>query len=512
MNIGHYWYSSNEGILIASFSPPKLGHFSTFFVSQSKGPKLFNGLRFNLDLSPCVTDKWTNSPSNVTSLTEACGRYENNSPHTLNIVFLYGSSYLIHAQCLSGCVKVFKITYEKFEEIRKIQIPIGEYGIRAIDNLILVQNYTLQETYIIDIMSAEYAEKPFCTFWNNMQETCPVVSLKIKVFIQKPKIIAKPTFLYDKKPIQDLAMFKGSGSLGGEVIECVLPLDSQFVYTDNDICVDTKAGRCYKLQFSPLTVVENHPNRIECALFLFRRTGCKTQAYDFLKDCLRKSLHIREISNFFQTINLNYKNAIVEKKTTRKTVSKSDMYMRKLSTSLEPDLKIDEGMVVLFQSDMFSVLFQALFEENFVKHEYLSSILREYIHSLIDLDIDVQSSLQLLLARMLIKSGDLRSLQDLVEYSAFTDSYEMVNLLIQLIPSYYMAMQLSVDMLFRMRYHEKLIDIILEKDFIYETLCLLYKVSYPRFDIRKLLGKCEEIGDEQMTLVVTQFIKEKSLS
>ena len=516
LNIGHYWYSSTEAILLVSLSPPKLGQFCTFFLNQNKGSKQFNGPRFNLDLAPCVTDKWTTSPPNLSSLTRISETSEQNSPHSIAILTIYGTSYLLHIQCLSGILKIFKLIYEKTEEIRKIQLHPGQFGIRLVDNLILMQNYTLQETYVIDINSESYATKPFCMFWNSMKEALPTVNIKIKVFIQKPRVVAQATFLYDSKPIHDLGSFAGIDSLGGEALECAMPLNPSLIYTDKDICVDTKSGRCYKLQFSPQIVVKNHPNHIESALFLFRRTGCKVQAYDFLKDCIRKYTHIKEFSYFFNTVNTNYKNNMVEKKAppSRKSVSlsKSDLYTRRFSSNMEPELKVEEGVVVLYQTDVFSILFQVLAEEDMVRTDYLASVLQEYIRSLVELDIEVQSSLQLLLARLLIKAGDLLGLQNLVMYTAFTDSYEMVNLLVGLIPRFYNALQLSVDMLFRMRYHEKLIDIMLDRDFVYETLSLLAKVSYPRFDIRKLLGKCEEIGDEQMTSVVTQFIKEKSLS
>ena len=55
------------------------------------------------------------------------------------------------------------------------------------------------------------------------------------------------------------------------------------------------------------------------------------------------------------------------------------------------------------------------------------------------------------------------------------------------------------------------IDIIMEKNFIYESVQLLAKVSHPQFDIMKLLNKCQEIGNERLLGVITQFIKEKSL-
>lgn len=515
VSVGHYWYSSIEGIIVLSLSPPKLGQFWSFFVNQNKGSKMFNGPKFSLDLTPCVTDKWILSSTNISSLTYFDANFKE-SPHAFNLVSLYGRTYVFHIQCLTGLLTILDVSYEKVQENRKIKLPIGQYGIRSVDNLVLMQNYYNQETYVIDIKSQKYFDKPFCLIWNNMKESLPSVSIKLKVFIEKPKVVTRATFLYDNKPIGSLSEFSGVETLGGEGIESPMSLNSSLMYVDADICVDPKAGRCYKLQFSPGDVVKYHPDRIETVLFLFRRTGYKLQAYDFLKDCLRKYIHIKELSYFFSIINQNYKDAIIDKKNALgRHLSlpgpRPENYSRKNSLNLEPEIKPSEGMVVLFQSDVFSVLFQSLFEENTVKLPYLACVLQEYIHSLVDLDIEVQNSLQLLLARILVKSGNLITLENLLHFGVLTDSYEIINLLIQIVPIYANALQIGVDMLFRMRYFEKLIDVMLYKNFVYESLSLLAKVSYPRFDIRKLLSKCEEIGDEQLTLVVTQFIKEKSL-
>ncbi|OMJ67741.1 hypothetical protein SteCoe_35020 [Stentor coeruleus] len=514
ISIGHYWFSPDEGILLVSLSPPKLGQFWTFFINQNKGSKMFHGPKFTLELSPCVTDKWTFSPTNVSSLTQVMETLEHNSPHTISIEMLYGSSYLFHIQCLNGILKVFLLKSDKIEEFRTFQLRHGQYGIRSVDNLVLMQNYTAQETYIIDIKSDKYIDKHFCLFWNNMKDVLPTVNVKIKVFIEKPKIVAQSTFLYDGKVIQDLSSYVGSETLNGEATECKMQLNPLLLYTDNDICIDTKNGRCYKLQLSPLAVVEKHPDLVECALFLFRRTGLKSQAYDYLNKCIYNYIPLKEISAFFMKTSENYKKSLVEKKiptTPRQSVSKNDMYSRRLSFNLEPELKVEEGTVVLLQTDVFNVMFKFLFEENHVKLDYLAAVLQEYIRSLTYFDIEVQSAHQLLLAKILVKAGLFNKFQDLIIYSAVSDSYEIVNYLISLIPIHYNSLQLSVDMLFRLRAYEKLIDLSLDKNFIYETLMLLTKNAYPKFDIMKLLSKCEECKDEQLTSVVTQFIKEKSL-
>lgn len=161
INIGHYWFEATEGILVVSSSPPKLGQIDTFFVYQDKGPKMFNGPRFSIDISPSVTDKWTSDNSNVTNIKEYI-RPEND-PHHIQVFKIYESAYFIHGNCAKGQIFLHKLTHEKVTLDREItDLKPGNYGIRSVDNLIIVQNYTQQETYIFDIKSDKYATKPFC--------------------------------------------------------------------------------------------------------------------------------------------------------------------------------------------------------------------------------------------------------------------------------------------------------------------------------------------------------------
>ena len=56
LSIGHYWYDSTEGIIVAESSPPKLGQFSTFFVNQNKGAKFFQWTA--IQLCSCSFSYW----------------------------------------------------------------------------------------------------------------------------------------------------------------------------------------------------------------------------------------------------------------------------------------------------------------------------------------------------------------------------------------------------------------------------------------------------------------------
>ena len=60
---------------------------------------------------------------------------------------------------------LYKLTHEKVSrDDNIIQLPIGHYGIRHIDNLLILQNNSFQETYILDIKSCKYPNKAFFKF------------------------------------------------------------------------------------------------------------------------------------------------------------------------------------------------------------------------------------------------------------------------------------------------------------------------------------------------------------
>lgn len=514
MNPGHYWYSSKDRVLLVALSPPKLGQFLTFFFNVNDNSKAQNGVKFNLDLTPSVTDKWTISPKNISSLTWQEENQAENSPHEISVINLYSQTYLLHVQCLSGNITLYKLSPDNLVVFKEYQLKSGQFGIRALDNLILMQNYTLQETYVIDIKEQGGELKPYCVFWNGMKNVLPNLSVKLRVFIEKPKVVVSSALLYDGKQINDLNSFLSSKSLGGDVLECKMALIPDLLYVDHDICVDVKAGRCYKLKFSPLISSETHPDRSGSLLFLFRRAGLKMQACEYLKRSIETRGKLSEFQSFFNMINENYKNSIIDKKPQpahRLSFARnSDMTSRRLSLSMEPELKIEEGTVVLVQHEIHSIVFEKLFLEG-KDLPYLSLVIQEYISSLVNSGIEPKNFLQLLYAKTLTACGKISTLLDMLRFYVFTDSFELANYLIGLIPVSESFLQFSVDMLFRMSAKERIIDVILEKNFIFESVQLLAKVSHPQFDIMKLFNRCQELGNDKLLAVITQFIKEKSL-
>ena len=513
MTIGHYWYSGRDSILLVALSPPKLGQFCSFFLNHHG--KSVPSVKFSLDLAPCVTDKWTVSGKGVSSLSVFEENLNENSPHEVALVNLYGLSYLVHMQSLSGNLKIYRFKHDEISLMKEFSLTAGQYGVRCIDNLVLMQNYALQETYVLDVKGTGQGKKPFCIFWNNMKNTLPTLSLKLRIFIEKPKVLVNANFLYDGKVIKDLASFTCSKDVQDSVIECKMSLNPSLVYVDHDICVDIKEGRCYKLKFSPLSTAEQLSNKSDSLLFLFRRKGLQVQAFEYFRLCLQNGMSLAQVSSFFDAINNNYKNAIIDKKpqsAPRLSFAKaSDMAIRRRSLTLEPELKLESGSVVITQDDMHMLVFNKLVEDQNIDLNYLALVMQEYFRSLVSFELEPKDDTQLLLAELLVACHKSHILMDMLRYYVFTDSFRLVKYLISLIPADEAYLEFSVDMLFRMAAKERIIDVILEKSFVFEAVQLLAKVQHPQFDLMKLLNKCQELGNERLTLIVSQFIKAKSL-
>jgi hypothetical protein len=66
-------------------------------------------------------------------------------------------------------------------------------------------------------------------------------------------------------------------------------------------------------------------------------------------------------------------------------------------------------------------------------------------------------------------------------------------------------------MLFRGKAYDEVADTLLDCHQVYEALVFMMSFSCPSLDIKKLLLATEEKEDPELTHIVTQFIKERSL-
>jgi hypothetical protein len=527
-NVGHYWYEPNDGILVLACSPPKLGQFQTFFLFQNKGTKHFQGPRFQVDISPSVTDCWTSNSPNVSNLALFDNSAKLGEAHSIVVTKIYETSYFLHFNCIKGLLTFYSLSYDKVETQEfVIKVDPGAYEIKVVDNCLLLSNVQIQETYLYDIKSEDYCSKPFCTFWHGFSTSQPKISIKLKPLIERGEVRINSKILYDDKELPTKVRINLTNFFHKVDVEEFL--DATYCKVDKDICLDLDKGICYKLVLNNERIVKEHPDRIEAILYLLRRKGCKHEALDYLKDCIDTYIELPALSQLFSAINISYKlTPVLERSRTSREITRRSLpnpdnpplsrrnTMDVSSLYMVQEYSDEPGVCSIHQLDIFSNVFKPLYEENFLTCNYLISVVLEYIRSLIEYDIPVSQNLQLLLVNLLIQNKDYYQLHQLIQYQIFNDSKDLAFILLRLAnpnsATYYApAFQLGMDMLFRGKAYDEVADTLLDCHQVYEALVFMMSFSCPSLDIKKLLLATEEKEDPELSHIVTQFIKERSL-
>jgi hypothetical protein len=461
---GHYWY--HNGVLVIAASPPKLGSFFTFFLER--GPKSLPGPRFNIDLSPSVTDNWTVRTVNASRIVEA----HDSEPylHRTLLSTIYGNTVFVHVNSIQSRLTLYCLFEDRIEVKDNFDtLPIGKFDILCVDNILLVMNYTTHETYLYDIKSSTYSTRPFCTFWNGIKPGLPELSISISAVVEKPSFAIQAKILYNGKEIsrdaQDIASVRSPNE---HIIETSMDTNPRLVSLEPEFVLDIEAGCCYRITVDFGEVIREHPDRLESILFLFRRSGYCALGFNCLRQALRSRIPLIYLSNFFVIVNSVYRAASQERsilKTRRRTYSGSVDDLQ---------IKTDSGLTVLTQADIVNSIFLPLFEEQRVEPLYFTSVVLEYVRSLVALETPVQSNLQMLLARLLVRAHSFALLQELVLYNAFSDSRDLAHLLLSLASQQSSSVlpagfQLGIDMLSRLRLYDEVADVLLTRGYAYEV-------------------------------------------
>ena len=435
-------------------------------------------------MSPSVTDKWTESSPHLSNLNGKVEPASYPNPHCAGLVYLYGETFFVHINCIHGSMSLYKLSHEKvIKLVEGVQVPPGSYGVREFDNLILLQNYRLQESYVVDIRSKKYAYSIFYSFWNGLSETSEV-TVSIKFDMVEGAIGVQSEVLFDGVDIQQTELSVSLLGSKAAAAECSFKLESSKVFVDNNICVDVKEGRCYKLVIYPSFITENHPDHVESILFLLRRGNCKSLALNYLKRILRNSVDLKLISELFSIFASYYKIVAIEKK---KSQIISQNPQRK--QTINEEVKMSEGITLLLQSEVLGSIFFPLFEENILPSDQLASYVQAYIRSLWNEDLQVQLNFHLLLMKLLLKAQKFSDIEGLIQHHVLPDCLEISCLLISYSDIHEQFWHIAVDMLNRMKAIDKVVDLLLEKNLFFDAFQFMEVTSMMKVDIVKLLGK-----------------------
>jgi hypothetical protein len=513
----HYWYF--QGVLIIAASGPKLGKCYSFFLD--KEPKSLPGPRFYIDLTYAAGEDWIVRPVNASRIAEP--HEPSSTMHRILLCKLYGDTVLVHITS-AQCRMTLYFVYEDSIDIKDNfdPMPPGKYDIHCVDNVLLAMNLTLHETYLYDIKSSKYATRPFSTIWNGIKPGPSQLVVKIEVQEEASGLVIQPLILYDGKLLaEDSASITTARRPNEHIFETSLDINPKLVSLGPEHLLDIEAGRCYRLTLDVNEAIREHPDRLESILFLFRRDGYRVLGFNCLRQALRSRISLAVLSSFFDTINLVCKlsNRKSQSRLAQSTLLEGDQ--RRLSASFQgltrrsslsgpvremyrEEVKTDSGMTVLLQSDLVGSIFLPLFDDQSVEPLYFASVIIEYIRSLINQEIPVYLSLQMMLARLALRSQSFMLLQELLLFGILSDSRDLAQLLLAFSRSeagsqlFRQAFQLSIDMLSRLKLYDEVADVMLSRGSVYEVVLLASSPSSPMFDLAKLQQEAAHYDDPEL--------------
>jgi len=404
---GRFWLEPRTGVLVLAHSS-KPGVLRSYFCIQTKvGPK------FHLT-QPVPASSWAPSFPHVPTLAPP-------SDHRGVLAQLYEVVHFLHLCQSTGQIKLYLLQLDAAVLLPDpIQRSPGLYDLYVVDSLIVIQSEVRQEEYVYDLSAGRQ----------------PFVTVRYGTENQSTK-----------------------GCLCRRE-----PLLSRLVRVDQDILIDTEAGRCYRLDMRPEELARAQGSLTAVLLFLLRRTGCRLEAFAYLRDQILARAPLKSLSEFFMTSSKAYRQVAL-RVTPRKFSQSSEP---RASLSVEPELKADSGLAVMLQADMLALVLQDLCESP-LPSAYVTAVMLEYQRSLVTQEIHVSQGVQQLVARQLVLTGNFVLLQTMLHHRILADCSELVCLLLSAVATYPASLQLALDMLQRLKGHGQAAMLLVERQLLYEA-------------------------------------------
>jgi hypothetical protein len=318
-------------------------------------------------------------------------------------------------------------------------IPQGIYGIGVTENLLLIQSYNTQETFIYDIQSRS--------------DEC-IIRVNHSGSVVSPR------------------NFRKSAEFSMRI-----ELNSEFFFVSDQITVDLRTSSVKSLRINPAELIDNHPDDQKIILFLLRRENCKVRVLEKLKESLLFKTSIHKLRVIFSTLASTYA-SFQEEKIHTTTISRlesihhSELSDHEINPSLE--VKSENGITVMMQSDLYYYVFDPVYKQ-IDDRQYLSEVLFCYVHYLIQEGVPLNFSIQFLFFKVLIKIEDFNKVQKLIENKFFTDSQDIALFLVSLgkthkAKKFPFCFVLGIDMLQRLKLFDVVAHELTDQEYYYEAL------------------------------------------
>ena len=373
----------------------------------------------------------------------------------------------------------------------------GSYGLamHSIDDVLVVHNRKAGETWFFDVgLSGE--------FDGSVSHHIPVT---------------KPTNIITTSP----------STAAVATNEPSKEYPTHWVVFSPDIVIDANAGTMWRLKLK-LDVVTAAAEDSSLDLprlmsFMLQREGAKRVLLDTLMDCCQHhSIDLTCIGNSFDRINREYRFYIDQQLAPcmAQPASGNAAGSSPLLSEQKP------SKVILDQSDIYTNILSPLLEIAaadtdeadeagglVMPYKRVIAILIEYLRSLEERNIPAQHFLHELLINLLVRSGQFYELHQLLQYHIIADSKPLACLLLSLEAAYPAALQLSMDMLKRIKSSdEEITEILLSKGKVISALLYAKSRSFERqIPARKFLQAAKATGDDAVLTQSKNWLKEQRL-
>ena len=416
VNIGVYWLEPRSGWVVAGKA--KAGDMKTFHLHEKHTSKKLEGPSFSLNLPNFTSTKWTSGHS-LPLL--PLPRLET---HSCALGRLYESVYFAHFSLLDGAIRLYRLEQETVELAFGPIALVGktQCSIRMLDSVLVVQCHSSQEEFIYDIKTPWCQSRPFCTVTHT------------------------------------------ATSLPGNTYQSSQPLLTGLLSLDHDIYLDPAQGYCYKAHLLPLAIVQHLSNPLDGVLFLMRRLGGKYDAFALLRKCWVDSGDIDTLPAFLEALRVVYYDTACDSSACLRTAKEHlQIALLQNSETEEIEMKIAKekaAIVASFQKEMCELVLVSLVEDHSLDCRLVTTLLMEYLRSLLEAGIAPSWEAEKLLAGHLVAQGDMKLLQDCIHYRVLRPSKDLCLLL---------DSELLYDQLAALEQWEVLSSLLLEADYKYEA-------------------------------------------
>lgn len=165
-----------------------------------------------------------------------------------------------------------------------------------------------------------------------------------------------------------------------------------------------------------------------------------------------------------------------------------------------------DGRIVISQHDLYRRVF-AFMEETMEDYAYVVVIVTEYIRSLNDLNIPVESYIYEVIVNVLVRNGQYFKLHQLLQYHVIADSVHVACQLLYIGTKYAPAIQLAIDMFKRLNDPTKIIEVLFSKGLIMNAM--KYISHLPDSVVKEMVPRFleEAVGDEVLyDIIKSHFI------